>query len=130
MRVNGTSTEKSGRKRGRQDLNVARKVYEGTLGLKQVSAEGDELIVYRSGNTTFNRYRSEAAGSNKATALTWAVGSQIERVMSDLTARGVKFEHYDLTGMKRVGDLHVANDRMKVAWFKDPDGNILSLASA
>ena len=36
------------------------------------------------------------------------------------------FEHYDLPGMTRQGDLHVAGD-MKVAWFKDPDGNIHSL---
>ena len=44
-----------------------------------------------------------------------------------LKAKGVKFEHYDLPGMKREGDVHVGGD-MKVAWFKDPDGNTLSVS--
>jgi len=113
-----------------RDIERARRFYEGTLGLQQVGSEGDELLVYRSGATTFNVYRSEQAGSNKATALTWMVGRRIESVMKELAAKGVKFEHYDdLPGMQRVGDLHVAEDDMKVAWFKDPDGNILNLAS-
>jgi hypothetical protein len=40
----------------------------------------------------------------------------------------VTFEHYDLPNMTRQGDLHVAG-AMKVAWFKDPDGNIFSLVT-
>ncbi|MGQ0752479.1 MAG: VOC family protein [Betaproteobacteria bacterium] len=111
-----------------RDLSAARKFYEGTLGLKQVAAEGDELIVYRSGKTTVNVYRSEQAGTNKATAVTWAVGDKLETTVKDLGAKGVKFEHYDMPGMTREGDVHIAGD-MKVAWFKDPDGNILNLVS-
>jgi hypothetical protein len=38
------------------------------------------------------------------------------------------FEHYDTPGVTRDGDIHVAGD-MKVAWFKDPDGNILNITS-
>ena len=40
----------------------------------------------------------------------------------------VTFEHYNMPGMTRVGDVY-ATDDMEVAWFKDPDGNILNLAS-
>jgi hypothetical protein len=40
----------------------------------------------------------------------------------------VNFEHYDLPGMTRRGDVHIG-DEMKVAWFKDPDGNILNIAN-
>jgi hypothetical protein len=45
-----------------------------------------------------------------------------------LKAKGVSFEHYDLPGLTVQGDLHVGQG-IKVAWFKDPDGNILSLVS-
>ncbi len=54
-----------------KDLQVAKKFYEDTLGLKQAGAEGDELVVYKSGNTMLNVYRSQYAGTNKATAVTW-----------------------------------------------------------
>ncbi|WP_418129921.1 VOC family protein [Variovorax sp. 375MFSha3.1] len=109
-----------------KDLAVARRFYEDTLGLSQVDAEGDEVIVYRSGNTRINVYRSQFAGTNQATAVTWAVDGDIERVVDALKSRGVSFEHYDMPDTKLVGDLHVMGD-MKVAWFKDPDGNILNL---
>ncbi|SOD23058.1 Catechol 2,3-dioxygenase [Variovorax sp. YR752] len=109
-----------------KDLAVARRFYEDTLGLSQVDAEGDEVIVYRSGNTRINVYRSQFAGTNQATAVTWQVGEDIERLAAALKAKGVRFEHYEMPDTKLVGDLHVMGD-MKVAWFKDPDGNILNL---
>ena len=109
-----------------KDLAVARRFYEDTLGLNQVDAEGDEVIVYRSGNTRINVYRSQFAGTNQATAVTWSVDGDIERLVDALKSRGVRFEHYDMPDTPLVGDLHVIGD-MKVAWFKDPDGNILNL---
>ena len=111
-----------------KDLTAARNFYQGTLGLTQVGSEGDELVVYRSGKTTLNVYTSQAAGTNKATAVTWAVGDQVEDVVRALKAKGVAFEHYDMPDMTLQGDVHVAGD-MKVAWFKDPDGNILNVVS-
>jgi catechol 2,3-dioxygenase-like lactoylglutathione lyase family enzyme len=111
-----------------KDLAAARKYYEGLLGFKQVHEEGGELIVYKSGNTSFNVYRSQYAGTNKATALTWAVGDRVAAVAEALAAKGVRFEHYDMPGLKLEGDVHVGHG-MKVAWFKDPDGNILNIVS-
>ena len=111
-----------------KDLAVARKFYEGTLGLTQVGSEGGELVVYRSGKTTLNVYKSDFAGTNQATAVTWAVGDKIEEIVKALAAKGVTFEHYNMPGLTRVGDIHIGGG-MKVAWFKDPDGNILNLAS-
>ena len=111
-----------------KDLSAARSFYEGTLGLEAVRTEGDEVIVFRSGTTEVNVYRSDFAGTNKATALAWTVGDKIEGLVRQLKAKGARFEHYDMPGMKREGDLHIGGD-MKVAWFKDPDGNILSLVS-
>ena len=52
----------------------------------------------------------------------------VDDVVRTLKRKGVKFEHYDLPDTRREGDVHVSGD-MKVAWFKDPDGNILSVAS-
>ena len=111
-----------------KDLERARRFYEGTLGLTKVDEEDGEVLAFRSGNSTLLVYRSQHAGSNKATAVTWTVGPDVEGVVRELKAKGVKFEHYDMPGMRHEGDVHVAGD-MKVAWFKDPDGNILNIAS-
>ena len=109
-----------------KDLARARAFYEGTLGLKQVDDMGGELIVYKSGDTVINVYRSEFAGTHKATAVTWTVGDQIDDVVKSLKSKGVAFEHYAMPGLTVEGDVHVGYG-MKVAWFKDPDGNILNL---
>ena len=109
-----------------RNLEDAKKFYEDTLGLTQVDAEGKELIVFRSGNSTINVYQSQYAGTNQATAVTWVVGDDMEGVVRALKVKGVTFEHYDLPGMTQEGDVHIAGN-MKVAWFKDPDGNILNL---
>lgn len=109
-----------------KDLKAAAGFYEGTLGLKKEATEGEEVITYRSGNSMLNVYRSSFAGTNQATAVTWAVGKELDSIVQSLKAKGVVFEHYDLPGMTREGDIHVC-DGMKVVWFKDPDGNILNL---
>jgi hypothetical protein len=73
-------------------------------------------------------YQSRHAGTNKATAATWVIEDGMERVAQALKAKGVTFEHYDMPGMTREGDVHVG-EKMKAAWFKDPDGNIHALVS-
>ena len=84
------------------------------------------MVVYESGDTLINVYRSQFAGTNKATAVTWTVGDEIGSIAKALKAKGVAFEHYDMPGTTLEGDIHVGYG-MKVAWFKDPDGNILNL---
>jgi catechol 2,3-dioxygenase-like lactoylglutathione lyase family enzyme len=108
-----------------RDLETSRLFFTGTLGLKEVSREGDELITLASGDSEINVYRSEFAGTNKATAVTWEV-DDIDAEVAALKAKGVTFEHYDMEGLERDGDIHVG-DGMKIAWFKDPDGNILNI---
>ena len=107
-----------------KDLDRARTFYEGTLGLEQVDDFGEGFML-KSGDTKVTVYRSEFAGTNKATALTFNV-DDVEGEVSDLKGKGISFEHYELPGLERHGDLYVA-EGMKTAWFKDPDGNILSL---
>ena len=109
-----------------RDLARARKFYEGTLGLKPLEQQGEEAITYGSGRSQIIVYRSEFAGTNKATAMTWTAGGELEGIVGALKGKGVRFEHYDMPGMKLEGDIHVFGD-MKAAWFKDPDGNILSV---
>lgn len=111
-----------------RNLETAKKFYEDTIGLKPIDSEGDELIVFKSGTSTINVYRSQYAGTNKATAVTWML-DDVEGAVRMLKAKGVQFEHYDMPGMSRQGDVHIGGD-MKVAWFKDPDGNILNIVSA
>ena len=110
------------------DLDRARTFYTGTLGLIEVDQEGDELAVLKSGDSVVNVYRSDYAGTNEATAVTWEV-DDIEQEVAELKSKGVAFERYDLPGMEHDGDLHVA-DGFKVAWFKDPDGNILNIVGS
>ena len=111
-----------------KDIARARRFYEGTLGFEAVDSEGDELIAYRSGKTVFNVYRSDFAGTNEATAMTWPVGDRLPSVVKALADKGIAFQRYDMPGMRREGDIHICGD-MKVAWFKDPDGNILNIVS-
>ena len=108
------------------DLDRARKFYEDTLGLKAEDEWGGEGVTMKSGGTTVNVYKSEFAGTNKATALNFDV-EDIESEVRELKAKGVFFEHYDLPGLEQRGDLYVGEGGFKTAWFKDPDGNILSL---
>ncbi len=107
-------------------MEVAKRFYGDTLGLTQVGSEGAELIVFRSGNSMINVYRSKYAGTNQATALTWVVGDDVESVVKALKAKGISFEQYDMPDITREGDVHIGGN-MKVAWFKDPDGNILNI---
>jgi catechol 2,3-dioxygenase-like lactoylglutathione lyase family enzyme len=109
-----------------KNLETARKFYEQTLGLTKIM-ENEEVLAFKSGTSTLFVYRSQYAGTNKATAVTW-VTDEVEDIVKTLKGRGVNFEHYDLPNMTRQGDLHVAGT-MKAAWFKDPDGNIFSLVT-
>lgn len=109
-----------------KDLDRARKFYEDTLGLKAKDEWGGEGVTLKSGDTTINVYRSQFAGTNKATTLTFEV-EDVEKEVDELKEKGIFFEQYDLPGLKQQGDFYVGEEGFKTAWFKDPDGNILSL---
>ena len=111
-----------------KNLESARKFYGGTLGLNAAESGEAEVLSYSCGESNLLVYKSQFAGTNKATAVTWIVGKDLDSIVQALKSKGVAFEHYDMPGMKREGDIHVAG-RMKAAWFKDPDGNILALVT-
>lgn len=110
-----------------KDLTRAKQFYQGTLGLTPVGGENNEVAVFKSGDSVINVYRSQYAGTNEATALTWSV-VDVDATVAELKQKGVRFEHYDMPQMKREGDVHVAGG-IKAAWFKDPDGNILGIVN-
>jgi catechol 2,3-dioxygenase-like lactoylglutathione lyase family enzyme len=107
------------------DLDRARSFYADKLGLTPVQ-EGDGGLVYATaGGTSFFIYETEFAGQAGHTIAQWHV-ADIDGEVRELKDKGVTFEHYDMPQMTRQGDVHVAGN-IKVAWFKDPDGNILNL---
>jgi catechol 2,3-dioxygenase-like lactoylglutathione lyase family enzyme len=111
-----------------KDLKRARRFYEEVLGLKPSGVEESDAIAYGNGGSGLFVYESRYAGTNQATAVTWIAGDGVDDAVRTLKGKGVAFEHYDLPGMKREGDVHVAGN-MRAAWFKDPDGNIHALSS-
>jgi catechol 2,3-dioxygenase-like lactoylglutathione lyase family enzyme len=111
-----------------KDLKVARAFYVGKLGLKSGPEGGPGVLSLASGSSRVLLYESELARTNKATSATWIVGGDLESIVKDLKGKGIAFEHYDMPNTKREGDIHVSG-KMKVAWFKDPDGNYLSLVN-
>jgi catechol 2,3-dioxygenase-like lactoylglutathione lyase family enzyme len=111
-----------------KDIAAAKKFYGATLGLKEAGSKGKGVVIYRSGTSTIVVYESQFAGTNKATSATWGVGDEFEPIVQTLKNAGVRFEHYDLPGLERKGDIHVAGN-FRAAWFKDPDGNILHINS-
>lgn len=109
------------------DIGRARDFYRDTLGLELTDDSMGSVLAFATGKTELIVYESEAAGTNRANAVVWGVGDDIDRIVSDLKAKGVVFEHYsDLGDARLEGDIHVFGE-MKTVWFKDPDGNILHL---
>ena len=113
------------------DMEAATKFYEGTLGLTrmEMTNPGEGAVLYKSGNAVVLVYQSQFAGTNQATAASWAVGDNLEAIIEELKAKGVSFEHYDMPGVTREGDVHGMGGGLKGAWFKDPAGNILNLSN-
>ena len=110
-----------------RDIDAAKKFYEGTLGLHPTPDQEEGSLSYQTAKATIFVYPSQYAGTNQATAVTWIVGD-VDAIVKDLKAKGVSFEHYpDLPDTKIEGDIHVSGPR-RLAWFKDPDGNIHALA--
>jgi extradiol dioxygenase family protein len=109
------------------DIGRATEFYRDVLGLEIATREMDDVVVFRTGATSLVVYVSDAAGSNRANAVVWDVGDDVDAIAADLKRKGVTFEHYlDMPDVRLEGDVHVSGE-MRMVWFKDPDGNILHL---
>jgi catechol 2,3-dioxygenase-like lactoylglutathione lyase family enzyme len=113
------------------DMDRAREFYEGKLGLS-VSIDSGDNVQYRCAEgSVMNVYLSRKhAGKSTATLASWGV-DDVESVVDELTEKGVAFERYEegpiVTDEKGIASFEGG---AKVAYFRDPDGNTLSIAQA
>jgi catechol 2,3-dioxygenase-like lactoylglutathione lyase family enzyme len=107
------------------DSKRARSFYEGTLGLKYVSE--DQFALVMEGHITMLRIgKSPDLKPAPFTVVGWET-SEIEKLVAKLQERGVAFEKYPWMPPSAL-PIWTAPSGDKVAWFKDPDGNVLSLS--
>ena len=102
----------------------ARSFYRDTLGLRLLSEDGFALVFDAHGTMLRVTTVHELALA-KYTVLGWEV-SDIVAAARDLESAGVKLEQYGFKEQDERG-IWTAPDGTKVAWFRDPDGNVLSL---
>jgi catechol 2,3-dioxygenase-like lactoylglutathione lyase family enzyme len=108
--------------------DAARVFYETKVGLRFIS-EDQFAIVFQSGANIIRITRTGSFTPAPFTILGWH-SSQIEQDVRDMTARGITFERYDYMGLQDELGIWTAPGGAKVAWFKDPDGNTLSISQA
>jgi catechol 2,3-dioxygenase-like lactoylglutathione lyase family enzyme len=107
------------------DMERARRFYTEQLGLTAES-EAPEGVFYRSGDTRFLVFPSGGTASGAHTQLSWTV-DDIETEVAALKARGVNFEEYDLPELSTINGVALMGP-VKMAWMKDSEGNLLSVA--
>jgi predicted enzyme related to lactoylglutathione lyase len=102
----------------------ARSFYEGILGLHAVS-EDRFAIVFNANGNMLRVAKVENFKPQQFTILGWDV-EDIDESVSRLNERGVRFENYGMAGQDERG-IWKSPSGARVAWFKDPDGNVLGL---
>jgi catechol 2,3-dioxygenase-like lactoylglutathione lyase family enzyme len=109
------------------DLARAKAWYELKLGFTPLM-EAPFGLLYRSGGIFFRIYRTDAAGSARNTAASWIVDDVVAAV-AELRTRGVRLEEYAMgnAGPTTIDGVARSADGAVSAWFKDSEGNILSL---
>ena len=110
------------------DLGRARRWYSEKLGMEPTQDGADGLQYETGKGTGFLLYESTFAGTNQATAMGWIV-PDVDTELADLRQRGVTFEDYDMPGLKTEDGVVTMPDGSKGAWFKDSEGNILSVGN-
>jgi predicted enzyme related to lactoylglutathione lyase len=107
------------------NVSSARKFYETVIGLKPKEDYAGGVI-YECGGAEVFLYPTPNAGTSKASQAYWSV-TDVEAEVADLKSRGVKFEEYNMPGMKMTNSIVTAGGA-KTAWFKDTEGNILAVS--
>ena len=108
-----------------KDANKAREFYEKKLGFEFVSDDQFALVM-RAGQSTIRVVKGAKFTPAQYTVLGWQV-QDITAVVKWLSTRGVEFEKYPFVQDRELGIWTTPNGD-KVAWFKDPDGNVLSVS--
>jgi catechol 2,3-dioxygenase-like lactoylglutathione lyase family enzyme len=108
-----------------KDSKRARDFYEGKLGFQFVSDDQFALVM-QAGENMIRIAKAKDFTPAQYTAMGWEV-TDVEAMVKWLNGRGVKFEKYSFVEDRELGIWTTSNGD-KVAWFKDPDGNVLSLS--
>lgn len=108
-----------------RNADKAKDFYRDKLGLKFLGDDGFALVFDIAG-TMFRIARVKEITVAPYTVLGWEV-AKIEDAVSDFAKKGVVFERFPGLPQDKLG-IWTAPSKDKVAWFKDPDGNILSLS--
>lgn len=108
------------------DFAKARAFYEGVLGLKLVEDQQPFALVFDANGTMLRVTAVHEHNPAQFTVLGWEVDS-IESTVDQLTTAGAEFQRYP--GMNNVDakGIWTAPSDARIAWFKDPDGNVLSV---
>ena len=108
-----------------KDVARAREFYEQKLGLElKHETAGGVIYEFAKGTACF-LYPTPNAGTSQASQAFWQV-EDIDREVGELKCRGVKFEEYDMPGMKSENSIYTGGGA-RAAWFKDSEGNILAV---
>jgi catechol 2,3-dioxygenase-like lactoylglutathione lyase family enzyme len=107
------------------DAERARAFYVDTLGLKFLEDDSFAVVVEVAG-IKVRLVRIANHVPVKFTILGWEV-ADLDKAVRELVGRGVKFEQYGMPGQDARG-IWTSPGGDKIAWFCDPDGNVLSLA--
>jgi catechol 2,3-dioxygenase-like lactoylglutathione lyase family enzyme len=110
---------------GVKDAERARTFYRDTLGLRLVSEDGFALTFDANGTMLRVSLVREVVAA-PYTVLGWEVDDIAAKAKALMTA-GVTLEHYDFVKQDELG-IWTAPGGTRVAWFKDPDGNLLSIS--
>jgi catechol 2,3-dioxygenase-like lactoylglutathione lyase family enzyme len=110
------------------DLARARDFYENKLGLEVGEAGQEDVLVFKTGDTSLTVYQSQNFRPSTGNAVAWSGGNEVEAIAEQLRAKGVRLEEYPDLGLKIENGIHKA-DGFAGIWFKDPDGNILHVNS-
>ncbi len=108
-----------------KDYDKARAFFEGALGFQFVSVDQYALVM-NAGGTTIRISKAPDFTPARSTILGWEV-QNIEAVVTWLKNRGITFEKYPFVQDRELG-IWTTPTGDKVAWFKDPDGNVLSVS--
>src|SRR6202050_2692023 len=108
-----------------KDTEKARAFYEGVMGLRFVKDDGFALVLDANG-IMVRVARAPQFSPAPFTILGWQV-TDIEKIVTELQGKGVQFERFGFFEQDALG-IWTAPTGDKVAWFKDPDGNILSVS--
>ncbi|HEV7701580.1 MAG TPA: VOC family protein [Pyrinomonadaceae bacterium] len=106
------------------DAALSRDFYENVLGLT-VIREDDWAVEFDANGTSLRMQKGVTFTSQEFTVLGWHV-DDIDAAMAELRERGVVFEQYPWMPPESNGVMTFPGGA-RVAWFKDPDGNVLSL---